>query len=64
MALLKKLFNKDSQEVKEFWKAFTKLYKKVNQKNLDAFLAAQKACPGIWQIIRAMREFRRFRDWI
>ena len=49
MALLKKLFNKDSQEVKEFWKAFTKLYKKVNQKNLDAFLAAQKACPGIWK---------------
>ena len=49
MALLKKLFNKDSQEVKEFWKAFTALYKKVNQKNLDAFLPAQKACPTIWQ---------------
>lgn len=49
MALLKKLFNKDSQEVKNFWKAFTALYKKVNQKNLDAFLEAQKACPDIWQ---------------
>ncbi|MBR6526585.1 MAG: hypothetical protein IKT45_01415 [Lachnospiraceae bacterium] len=49
MALLKKLLNKDSQEVKEFWKAFNALSKKANQKNLDAFLAAQKVCPDIWQ---------------
>jgi len=49
MGLFGGLFNKEPQEVKEFWKAFNNLLGKSNQKNFDAMVTASAACPDIWQ---------------
>ncbi len=49
MGLFGGLFNKEPQEIKDFWKAFNNLLGKSNQKNFDAMVTASAACPDIWQ---------------
>lgn len=50
MGLFNNLFSKDPQEVKDYWKAFRRLYdKKYDPKRVAEMEAAISACPDIWQ---------------
>lgn len=49
-SMVKDQFGKDPQEVKDYWKAFRKLYTKSSDpKRVAEMEAAISACPDIWQ---------------